>query len=403
MNVLFLSMMCMTSLDESNIYSDLLKEFILHGHHVDILCPIEKRYDFSDSTVSGDGYQIFYVHTGNVTNTGFVEKGVSVLKIGEQINACIDRNIGQKQIDLFLVAVPPVTFETVIHHVKKTYRSRVYLLLKDIWPASMFDLKVPGGIVAKTIVSAVFRHWEKRLYKEVDKIGCLSPGNVKYVLEHNRYLDAQKVEVNPNCITPREIPALSEEQRCSIRAKYGIPEDQVCFIYGGTLGVGQNVAHIVKCLRACKDLDCHFVISGKGVQYHLLEEYLENEKPHNLTLINGLPKLEYEKLMQACDVGLVFLRYTAQTPNIPSRILSYMEYGLPILTCLDPVSDLTQIVEEGGFGWGCLSNDEMMFQEAVLDAINADRIKCGKHGRDYVCREYMAVKSYKMIVTILRE
>ena len=102
-------------------------------------------------------------------------------------------------------------------------------------------------------------------------------------------------------------------------------------------------------------------------------------------------------------MGLVFLRYTAQTPNIPSRILSYMEYSLPILTCLDPVSDLTQIVEEGGFGWGCLSNDEMMFQEAVLDAINADRIKCGKHGRDYVCREYMAVKSYKMIVTILRE
>ena len=40
MNVLFLSMMCMTSLDESNIYSDLLKEFIGHGHYVDILCTV---------------------------------------------------------------------------------------------------------------------------------------------------------------------------------------------------------------------------------------------------------------------------------------------------------------------------------------------------------------------------
>lgn len=403
MNVLFLSMMCMTSLDESNIYSDLLKEFIGHGHYVDILCPIEKRYSFSDKPISGDGFNIFYAHTGNVTNTGFMEKGISVLKIGGQINKCIDSNIGKKHIDLFLIAVPPVNFETVVRHVKKIYNPKVYLLLKDIWPASMFDLKVPGGAIAKAIVSAVFRFWEKRLYKEVDKIGCLSSGNVEYVLEHNKYLDPAKVEVNPNCITPREIPLMSQEERNAIRGKYGIPVDRVCFIYGGTLGVGQNVAHIVKCLRACKDLNCHFVISGKGVQYHLLEEYLIEEKPHNLTLINGLPKPEYEKLMQACDVGLVFLRYTAQTPNIPSRILSYMEYSLPILTCLDPVSDLTQIVEEGGFGWGCLSNDEMIFQEAVLDAINADRIKCGKHGRDYVCREYMAVKSYKMIVTILRE
>lgn len=400
MNVLFLSMMCMTSLDESNIYSDLLKEFIQHGHHVDILCPIEKRYDFSDSTVCGDGYQIVYVHTGNVTNTGFIEKGVSVLKIGEQINACIDRNIGQKQIDLFLVAVPPVTFETVVHHVKKKYRSRVYLLLKDIWPASMFDLKVPGGIVAKTIVSAMFRHWEKRLYKEVDKIGCLSPGNVKYVLEHNRYLDAKKVEVNPNCITPREIPALSEEQRCSIRAKYGIPEDQVCFIYGGTLGVGQNVAHIVKCLKACKDLDCHFVISGRGVQYHLLEEYVENEKPHNLTLINGLSKPEYEELMHACDVGLVFLRYTAQTPNIPSRILSYMEFSLPILTCLDPVSDLTQIVEEGKFGWGCLSDDENAFREKILEATLINLEKCRANSREYLMKNFSAGQSYESIVKV---
>ena len=299
-----------------------------------------------------------------------------------------------------MIAVPPVNFETVVRHVKKIYNPKVYLLLKDIWPASMVDLKVPGGAIAKAIVSAVFRFWEKRLYKEVDKIGCLSSGNVEYVLEHNKFLDPAKVEVNPNCITPREIPLMSQEERNAIRGKYGIPVDRVCFIYGGTLGVGQNVAHIVKCLRACKDLNCHFVISGKGVQYHLLEEYLIEEKPHNLTLINGLPKPEYEKLMQACDVGLVFLRYTAQTPNIPSRILSYMEYSLPILTCLDPVSDLTQIVEDGGFGWGCLSNDENAFRDKILEATHIDLEKSRANSREYLIKNFAAGQSYESIVKV---
>lgn len=398
MNVLFLSMMYMESLDESNIYSDLLREFIKNGHHVDILCPIEKRYDFFDREVKGKGYNLFYTHVGNVTNTGFIEKGISVLKIGKQINRCIDNNLKDKKIDLFLVAVPPVTFEAVVKHVKHIYDAKIYLLLKDIWPASMFDLKTPGGNITKKIVIWIFRHWEKHLYKASDMIGCLSPGNVKYVLENNRYLSHSKVEVNPNVITPRTIEPLTEFERTVIRKKYGIPKKKICFVYGGTLGVGQNVEHIVRCLRACKDLDCHFVISGKGVQYNILKRYKDECKPKNLTLINGLPKKEYEKLMQSCDVGLVFLRYSAQTPNIPSRILSYMEYSLPVFSCVDPVSDLTEIVEDGGIGWGCLSNDENLFKEKIMEAMNSNLEVYKYNSRAYLETHFDAKASYDKII-----
>lgn len=397
MNVLFLSMKCMPSLDDSNIYSDLVKEFVSHGHHVDVLCPIEKRYTFSDKAVNGKGFNLYYPHVGNITDTPFIEKGIAVVQLGKSINKCIKENIGNNKIDVFIVAAAPVTFEQTVRYVKKRYSCKVYLLLKDIWPASMFDLNVPGGKLAKVAVSKVFRYWEKRLYKEVDKIGCLSQANVEYVLKHNRYLPVNKVEVNPNSILPGAFNRLSEEERNAVRTQYGIPLDKVCFIYGGSLGIGQNIFHVVKCLRACKEIDCHFVISGKGMQYPLLKEYLDNEKPTNFTLINGLPQREYEQLMKSCDVGMVFLRFTAQTANIPSRILGYMEAGLPILSCTDPVSDLNQIIEKGRFGWGCLSNDENMFKKKIIEAMNLDISEYGMNSRKYLEENFSVFDSFKMI------
>lgn len=398
MNVLFLSVIDFVSIDESNIYTDLIKEFVNHGHHVDIISPIEKRSNTNDTDIHSDGFDIFKPHIGNITNTGFIEKGISILKYRNQIIKCIKEKVGSKAIDLFLVAVPPVTVDKVVAYVKRRYDCKVYLLLKDIWPASMFDIKTIGGPIVKKSVCAVFRLWEKRLYKLSDSIGCLSQGNVKYILRNNTYLDPKKVHENPNSIVPHDINQLDSDERKTNRSLYGIPADKIAFIYGGTLGVGQNVAHIVECLKACQDLNCHFVISGKGVQYNLLEQYKNEFKPENLTLINGLPKAEYDKLMQLCDVGMVFLRYTAQTPNIPSRILTYMDYSLPILSCTDPTSDLNHIIEEGRFGWGCLSNNPEKFRECVETVLNSDIEPYKKASNMFLRDHYCASSSYAIII-----
>ena len=43
MNLLFLTMLDFSSLDERNIYTDLLRQFILHNHNVYVVSPIERK------------------------------------------------------------------------------------------------------------------------------------------------------------------------------------------------------------------------------------------------------------------------------------------------------------------------------------------------------------------------
>lgn len=43
MNVLFLTLLDFDSLQEHNIYTDLLREFVKNGHKVSVISPVERR------------------------------------------------------------------------------------------------------------------------------------------------------------------------------------------------------------------------------------------------------------------------------------------------------------------------------------------------------------------------
>ena len=86
---------------------------------------------------------------------------------------------------------------------------------------------------------------EKKLYNISDFIGCMSPANVSYLLNNNRELSSDKVEINPNSI---EVDTLSEKsnQNLGLFTKYNIPNDKTIFLVGGNLGIPQGIEFLKK-------------------------------------------------------------------------------------------------------------------------------------------------------------
>ena len=109
---------------------------------------------------------------------------------------------------------------------------------------------------------------------------------------------------------------------------------------------------MVECLDANKNReDCHFLIIGSGTEYGRLEEWYKSVNPKSVSLYQRLPKADYDKLVQCCDVGLIFLDYRFTIPNYPSRLLSYLEYEMPILVATDVNCDMGSIASENGYGF----------------------------------------------------
>ena len=401
MNILFLTLLQFDSLDERNIYTDLLQEFVDHGHFVYAISPTERRQG-QETHLSQDDAQVkvLRLRIGNTQKTNLIEKGISTITLEQIFIQAIKKYTSQIRFDLVLYSTPPITLCNAVQYIKKRDNAKTYLLLKDIFPQNSVDLGMLRKSGIKGILYRMFRQKEKKLYRISDYIGCMSPANVEYVRAHNEWMPDQVIEVNPNCINPAESGWIEDQERMKLRQAYGIPTDKVTFLYGGNLGRPQDVNYIVECLKACQTMpDICFVIAGSGTDQHILQEYIDQEHPSHVKLMPQMPKDDYEKMVRCCDVGLIFLDHRFTIPNFPSRLLSYLDAGLPVLAATDYNTDIGDVIREGGFGAWCESAGTEQFVCCVREFLDEDkRQQMGLRARAYLEAHYTVKQGYETIM-----
>lgn len=402
MNVLFLTIGRMECIESHSLYPDLLRQFRDNGHDVYVVSPYEKRIGKETVYIEENGVHMLHVKIGNLTKCNIIEKGVSTMMVGLQFKRAIKTYFRDIKFDIVLYSTPPITLAGVVKYIKRRDEASTYLLLKDIFPQNAVDIGLMSKSGVKGLLYRHFRCKEELLYALSDRIGCMSQANVDYILKHNREISTDKVEICPNCIDIQDVN-LTVQERNEMREKYDIPQDKKVFIYGGNLGKPQDVPFIVQCLKACSDIkEVYFVIAGSGTDRHIIEEYVEKERPNHVKLFGQIPKDEYDKMIACCDVGLIFLDHRFTIPNFPSRLLSYMQAGLPVLACTDPNTDIGKVVVNGGFGWWCESNDVGAFREQIKLIVSINKATMQQRGKEYLHEHYTSEKAYRTIVQSLQ-
>lgn len=418
MNLIFLTLAHISDINQRGIYNDLMRKFRDEGHNVYIVTAAERKLGKETSLAVSNGVHILNVKTLNVQKTSIVEKGIGTLLMENQFKAAIKKYLGNVKFDLITYSTPPITFTNVVRYLKqKNPQAISYLQLKDIFPQNAVDIGMMSKTGIKGLLYKFFRKKEQALYKASDFIGCMSPANVNFVLEHNPEIDATRVEVAPNSI---EAPCPPKGENCEneseddkvlrenneryyIRKKYNLPLDKPIFIYGGNLGKPQGIDYLVKCLDANKNRkDCYFVVVGSGTEYPRLEAWYNANLNLNVKLMKGLPKADYDLLVRSCDVGLIFLDHRFTIPNYPSRLLSYLENKMPVLCATDVNTDIGKIAEENGYGYWCESVKPEDFTALVDKMLASDRKAMGERGYEFLKQNYLVENTYNAIMRHLK-
>ncbi|HOG19079.1 MAG TPA: glycosyltransferase family 4 protein [Salinivirgaceae bacterium] len=396
MNILFITLSYINSLQEKGIYQDLLRKFAHCGHNVYIAKPIERRYKKKTYIEKKDNAHILHIRTLNIQKTNVIEKGIGTVMLEYKFKKAINKYYKGIKFDLILYSTPPITHTRVIDKIKRRDNAKTYLLLKDIFPQNAIDL---GMFTKKNFLYFYFRRKEKRLYKISDYIGCMSPANVEYVIKHNPKIDPSIVEVCPNSIELSSDTV--QENREVVLAKYKIPNDKTIFVYGGNLGKPQGLYFMLKVLDSNRyKKDRFFVIAGSGTEYPKIENWFTDNKPKNAVLIKQLPKEEYENLVKACNIGMIFLDPRFTIPNYPSRLLSYLKNKMPVLMATDINTDIGKIAEANGYGFWCESGDLKQFNLFIDGFCNGKYSieTMGNKGYKFLKDNYTVDKAYNIIM-----
>ena len=378
------------------IYTDLMDEFVLRGHKVYVAGTPYPQQQTDIELNEENGIQVLRVQSGKIRKASPLRKAISLLTLGRILHHGIEKHFNGIRFDLILSPTPPVTLSSLFRKLKKEHHASFYLLLKDIWPQGSVDLKV---LRKYSLPWIYLRRHEKRTYRAADVIGTMSPMNVEYLLLKNENIPRSKVEVCPNSIRPSSI-ARSDEHR-EVREKYGIPPDACVFLFSGNLGRGHGLGFLIEAIKELADYPkAFFVIGGSGTHFNMLKEAFDTFPTNNVFLYSWLPRREFELMLQTSDAGLILLDKLYTTPEFPSRLLSYLDSGMPVLCAINKDTDIGSVVEGAKCGTSVRHGDTASFVKEVryYSENIAERLKMGINARKLLQEHYTADIGYNIIM-----
>ena len=394
MKILFLTLVRLDRIEDRGIYQDLLRKFKENNHEVTVVYPSERKYGLKTKLIEDNSITQLSVWTPNIQKTNLLEKGIATILLEYFFYFAIRKFLKYNDFDLILYSTPPITFTNLIIWLKKKSNAVTYLLLKDIFPQNAVDLNY---IKPNSCLYKYFRNKEIALYEISDFIGCMSPANLEFILKNNNQINISKLEVNPNTIDVSILNYISNED---LLIKYNIPKDKTIYLFGGNLGAPQAINLLKQNIENCKSIkEAFFVIIGDGTEYEAFKQWTDLGNTKNAILIKELPKSEYEDILSLAHVGLIFLNPLFTIPNFPSRVLSYMQFKLPIICATDSVTDIGKIASENKFGYSCLTSDLDTFFEYVVNLLDKDlRVQMGQNSFNYLVNNYNINVTYNKII-----
>lgn len=121
-------------------------------------------------------------------------------------------------------------------------------------------------------------------------------------------------------------------------------------IFAGNLGRFQNLPLLVEGVARCfaSHPELELLLLGDGE----MKARLEREWGDHPQVVFGpfLPFAQAEPLIRDADVGLVSLAPGISSVSYPSKVLTYIGLGLPMLALVEPHSALAREIRENGLG-----------------------------------------------------
>ncbi len=242
------------------------------------------------------------------------------------------------------------------------------------WVLWLHDLLPDGAAVTGLVdesgaVIKLARRLERAAYRAADRIVVLSRAFTQNLV--GKDVPAEKIELIYDPAT--RVP---ETLACP-----GVRGRKLRILSMGNIGHSQGLTALVRAFEARPEIDARLVITGTGVAAEEARNEIRTSRVEMLGVVDDR-RLEHE--LQSADIAFVSQRYEGSEFNIPSKLMNFMAYGLPVLAAVNPAGEVARLVRESGGGWVVDSSDPGSFPSELtrlLDTIEELRLRAAASRR----------------------
>jgi len=215
-------------------------------------------------------------------------------------------------------------------------------------------LPVVGKLIANYYIGL-----ETRLLKSSRAIVAISQDFKDQLLKLG--LDSRQITVIENWSPLAEVPlrpkinAWSEGHELSTTFN---------FQYSGTLGLKHNPDLLLLLAKEFKDNpEVRVIVVSEGQGRKWLEEKVKSEGISNMRLYDFQPFSELPDMLGSADVVVAILTASAGAFSVPSKVMTYMCSGKPMLLAVPPQNLASRVVVENKTGLTCPPDGAEAFVE----------------------------------------
>ena len=229
------------------------------------------------------------------------------------------------------------------------------------WLLWLHDL-LPDGATSSGLVDdaspviKLARLLERASYRRADQIVVLSSAFTRNLVAKNVPEEKIRLIFDPATRTPRVANGSFRHSAGPLRV-----------LSMGNIGYSQGLAPLVSSFERALGravLDVELRITGNGLADADVRKEIRSDRVKMLGVVDD-DDLEDE--LRSADVALVSQNHHGAEFNIPSKIMNFMMYGLPVFAAVNPDSEVARIVEKSGGGWVIDSGAPDTFPAKLVD------------------------------------
>ena len=237
------------------------------------------------------------------------------------------------------------------------------LWLHDILP----DGAASSGIVDEgSPVIRAARRLERAAYRNADRIVVLSEAFTENLTRKGVPESKIQLIYDPATRVPHDEPSFESHAQ---------PPRLLSM---GNIGYSQGLAPLVAAFErsdAMAETPVRFVITGNGMAADETRSEIRSDRIEMPGVVDD-ERLEQE--LQGATIAFVSQQHEGTEFNIPSKIMNFMAYGLPVLAAVNPGGEVARIVERAGAGWVVDSSQPDVFPRKLArrSSVRRWRYRC---------------------------